>query len=590
MDGAKNLCPSFARSPKAAEEELKDALKLHVVGLIFHHNPDVVHLFYAGPHLSGNSNLNIECMYRAMLHEYKEKGMLSTLHCQFDNASDNKSRWCLGFFGLLVKLRIVNEVRVSMMMVGHTHEDIDAIFQLISAAWKRARQVLSPSAFTQLLSDAVPNCIVHDFLEYVHDWASFFADCIYDEVVGINTAREFIIRERDDGVVAFWYKPSSSHKHLYPALKDNDGNPIQSIVNGSICYTPDPMGIEVFRTTDDLATTVPKPAEFARAVADSQAMRFDVDAAEANLKKIIAALPQSFSQHDVADWKSFFAQYPRSVKDIPQNRLHAVEWDAIPPTSGVTALSSLSRHTVSACVVCVHKPRTPCSMHLLCPSLCVSQELYAESIAYTNPVSGASVGAQQLRNLRADSREVPVLKKDDIILVFPAADVIQASRVAPGEKLPFWVCKLIEDEDAELDQYGLRRVPSTDTDKFQIAWLGVFDAKHKITNSVTGIWRLRCAHSNNRVKVHPWSAEKCCAAPHSLMVDTIERASILLYDVEFTEGGRLNEVSKTQIVQTLSQLQNKSALFELLPKTWKKTTEPVSLRSKKGGKGKGRRR
>jgi hypothetical protein len=33
---------------------------------------------------------------------------------------------------------------------------------------------------------------VHDFLEYVHDWASFFTDCIYENVVGINTAREFI--------------------------------------------------------------------------------------------------------------------------------------------------------------------------------------------------------------------------------------------------------------------------------------------------------------------------------------------------------------------------------------------------------------
>eukprot|EP00965_Chrysotila_dentata_P112895 3730141-Pleurochrysis_carterae.AAC.1 len=49
---------SFARTPKAASDELKEAMKLHVVGLIFHGKPDVTHLFPAAPHLAGNSNLN----------------------------------------------------------------------------------------------------------------------------------------------------------------------------------------------------------------------------------------------------------------------------------------------------------------------------------------------------------------------------------------------------------------------------------------------------------------------------------------------------------------------------------------------------
>ena len=190
---------SFIRNPKAAEEELKEAVKLHVVGLIFHGTPDTVHLFYAGPHLAGNSNLNIECIYRSILHDYGVKGMLSIFHCQFDNASDNKSRWCLGFFAWLIKRGYIREARISMMMVGHTHEDIDAIFQLISALWKRLRAVLSTDAFVRMLTAAVPNCVVHAFLEYVHDWARFFSDCIYEDVVGINTAREFIMRQRDDG-------------------------------------------------------------------------------------------------------------------------------------------------------------------------------------------------------------------------------------------------------------------------------------------------------------------------------------------------------------------------------------------------------
>ena len=97
---------------------------------------------------------------------------------QVDNASDNKNRWALGFFAWVIKQGWVHEVRISMMMVGHTHEDIDALFKLIVELWRRLRRVLSPADFHQLLQEAVPSAIVHPFLEYVHDWAALFRECI----------------------------------------------------------------------------------------------------------------------------------------------------------------------------------------------------------------------------------------------------------------------------------------------------------------------------------------------------------------------------------------------------------------------------
>eukprot|EP00965_Chrysotila_dentata_P154023 5090583-Pleurochrysis_carterae.AAC.1 len=105
MDGNKNRCPSFARNPKAAHEQLKDAMTFHVVGIIFHGKPDSPHIFPAAPQLAGNSNLNAECFMRAVVSQYLEKGgMLPQLHVQLDNASDNKSKWILGFFAWLVKI------------------------------------------------------------------------------------------------------------------------------------------------------------------------------------------------------------------------------------------------------------------------------------------------------------------------------------------------------------------------------------------------------------------------------------------------------------------------------------------------------
>ena len=79
------LAHSFVRNPKNADEELKEALKRHVIGVIFHGTPDSPHLFYAGPHLAGNSNLNIECLYRSIRHEYSEKGMLPIWHVQVES-------------------------------------------------------------------------------------------------------------------------------------------------------------------------------------------------------------------------------------------------------------------------------------------------------------------------------------------------------------------------------------------------------------------------------------------------------------------------------------------------------------------------
>ena len=73
---------SWVRNPKEADELLSNAMKLHVIGVIFHGTPDDVHLFSAAPHLAGNSNLNCETLYRALKAQYSEHGMLPRLHVQ----------------------------------------------------------------------------------------------------------------------------------------------------------------------------------------------------------------------------------------------------------------------------------------------------------------------------------------------------------------------------------------------------------------------------------------------------------------------------------------------------------------------------
>ena len=48
---------------------------------------------------------------------------------QLDNtSSENKNRGTFGYFGALVATGTFKKVVLSFLPVGHTHEDIDAIF------------------------------------------------------------------------------------------------------------------------------------------------------------------------------------------------------------------------------------------------------------------------------------------------------------------------------------------------------------------------------------------------------------------------------------------------------------------------------
>eukprot|EP00965_Chrysotila_dentata_P235348 6200700-Pleurochrysis_carterae.AAC.1 len=47
--------------------------------------------------------------------------------------------------------------------------------------------------------------------------------------------------------IAFWYKADSSHKHLYPTAKDENGLSIECTVDGEARLEVCPAGIEIFK-------------------------------------------------------------------------------------------------------------------------------------------------------------------------------------------------------------------------------------------------------------------------------------------------------------------------------------------------------
>ena len=83
------------------------------------------------------TNFVVECIHRTLLKlsdpERKlRKTWPSNLYVQLDNTSaENKNRGTFGYFASLVGAGTFKKVTLSFLPVGHTHEDIDAIFGMI---------------------------------------------------------------------------------------------------------------------------------------------------------------------------------------------------------------------------------------------------------------------------------------------------------------------------------------------------------------------------------------------------------------------------------------------------------------------------
>ena len=75
---------------------------------------------------------------------------------------------------------------------------------------------------------------------------------------------------------------------------------------------------------------LPAPAEFAMSTQDASKPRFDVETNKKLVYEIMDKLPSRFSLEHRAAWDRFWASFPTTVSDIPQDRLCPVAHDAMP--------------------------------------------------------------------------------------------------------------------------------------------------------------------------------------------------------------------------------------------------------------------
>jgi hypothetical protein len=225
IDKKKTRVPWWLNPPKTAGNATSLSIKL--IGVLVHGIGTF--LYWATPQVSHGSNLMIEILRRTLLKLFEAKGHLPpTLHLQLDNASDNKSKLFFSFLAFLVEKRVFNCIKVSYLIVGHTHEDIDSYFSALSRFFKFSlKKFTTISAFLSALKSAfvspglIPKCT--EQVEYCYDCSELsnkfldpnFARFDLNESTG-DKIHHFVLRQNLNGKAVMQYKLYRYSNAVYP--------------------------------------------------------------------------------------------------------------------------------------------------------------------------------------------------------------------------------------------------------------------------------------------------------------------------------------------------------------------------------------
>lgn len=381
---------------------------------------------------------------------------------------------------------VIVQAELVMMLPGHTHEDIDAMFRFIADSLRRKGLVRTIEDIEDAARKAFAGQEVH--VEHV---ATVFA---YDKwlrpflgTMGqITSARYFNIgiRENDNtSLPVMWYKPHAGHAHLYPTKKDPiSKTPMFEVVNGEKLYITDMAGIEIFA---DTPTGTPGIQEF-------ETERMDTGKVHANIKKMIAALPLLFGDDAKAWWEMWAATVPHSPDEAMRAFPMTFDWPE------------------------------KCA-HWKAPTMDGLRSEYTETMTYLNTQGHQAFNRKDAERAVAEERAIrPALSAGDMVVVKPGSD-------GGMHKLPFWIAEVAQDTPCEVDT-------------IEVLWRTPFKGGYA-KDDIEGQWLHVCKGSvlgrAGITRYHAYTP-KCRIGnkdkkDHGAMRDQVQRDQVALYFAELTK-------------------------------------------------------
>lgn len=155
------------------------------------------------------------------------------LHVQLDNCwKDNKSRHIKCFWSLLVANGVFEEIQVSFLVVGHTHDDVDASFGRWSMKLREGDYPTIPLLMKSYM-DLDDEPFIPALIEEVPDFKSFITGYISeDDLIGHSKGRQFRFYRDGSGWPLMQYKLRCTEEKWRPAegiklwKEDAEGKPL----------------------------------------------------------------------------------------------------------------------------------------------------------------------------------------------------------------------------------------------------------------------------------------------------------------------------------------------------------------------------
>jgi hypothetical protein len=245
MDGAEPFSlPQTHPFPKAWIRAYR--LPVHCYG-IKNHGIDRPYIYLSGGQWSQDPNFVISILYVHIKAIFlQNKALPKILFLQVDNcARENKNRFLLAFCSLLLMWNLFTEITISFLPVGHTHEDIDQTFSIISRKYFHDI-IKSYSDFGTMVVKALPGAHLLN-VGKVWDWKSWLLPFMLD-LSGHSIPLVFHIHHSLDGEVLI----QSFTQHPIQHQRDSGVELLKTIPPGApIRLQPTPLENRV--KTDTLA-------------------------------------------------------------------------------------------------------------------------------------------------------------------------------------------------------------------------------------------------------------------------------------------------------------------------------------------------
>jgi len=109
-----------------------------------------VFLYHTDSLVGGGANILIEVTRQAMIDLAEilktkfNKQMPSKMIFQFDNCGENKNKYMLTYFSMLVETGTLDQVEVNFSIVEHTYTSLDQYFSVLSSAIAKTDFIGSP--------------------------------------------------------------------------------------------------------------------------------------------------------------------------------------------------------------------------------------------------------------------------------------------------------------------------------------------------------------------------------------------------------------------------------------------------------------